>query len=193
MRCGKFRDLLFFIMKNEILSNLQFPFALPEQANEIAALVNSVYRGENAKKGWTTEAGILGGIRITPEKTEEYINTPGSIIMLAVHDNKIIGCVHLEKDGDSCWLGMLSVDVNYQTFGLGKILIEKSESVVKDKFRCGEMKMKVIGIRKELVDYYIRRGYEPTGERVDFTGGEDTFGKPFVQNLHFEILAKKLG
>ncbi len=112
--------------------------------------------------------------------------------MLAVHDNKIIGCVHLEKEGNKCWLGMLSVDVNYQTFGLGKILIEKSETLVKDKFGCREMRMKVIGVRKELVDYYLRRGYTPTGEREDFIVDEDTFGKPFVQDLYFEILAKKL-
>lgn len=179
-------------MSNNILSNLQFPNAVPEQAGEITSLVNSVYRGDNAKKGWTTEAEILGGIRITEEKVTEYINTKDNVIMLAVNDKKIIGCVHLEKEGNSCWLGMLSVDVNYQTYGLGKMLIEKSESFVKEKFGCGEMKMKVIGVRKELLEYYFRRGYRLTGEREDFIVDEDTFGKPFVQGLYFEILSKKL-
>ena len=179
-------------MSNNILSNLQFPNAVPEQAGEITSLVNSVYRGDNARKGWTTEAGILGGIRITEEKVREYIKTKDNVILLALHDKKIIGCVHLEKEGNSCWLGMLSVDVNYQTYGLGKMLIEKSESFVKEKFGCGEMKMKVIGVRKELLEYYFRRGYKLTGEREDFIVDEDTFGKPFVQGLYFEILSKKL-
>lgn len=180
-------------MSNNILSNLQFPNAVPEQAGEITSLVNSVYRGENAKKGWTTEAEILGGIRITQEKVKEYINTVSSVILLAVHDNNIIGCVHLEKENNFCWLGMLSVDVKFQTYGLGKILIEKSESFAKVKFGCDEMKMKVIGVRKELLEYYFRRGYILTGEHEDFILDEETFGKPFVQGLYFEILSKKLG
>jgi GNAT superfamily N-acetyltransferase len=175
------------------MDDLQFHPASPEQAGEITSLVNSVYRGDNAKKGWTTEAEILGGIRITQEKVKEYINTDNNVILLALHEEKIIGCVHLEKEGNFCWLGMLSVDVNYQTYGLGKMLIEKSESYVKNNFGCDEMKMKVIGVRKELLEYYFRRGYKLTGEREDFIIDEDTFGKPFVQGLYFEILSKKLG
>ncbi len=179
-------------MSDSFLSNLQFPLALPKQAGEITLLVNSVYRGEGAKKGWTTEADILGGIRITEEKVREIINTENNIIMLAVYENKIIACVHLEKEGNFCWLGMLSVDVNYQTYGLGKILIAKSEKYVKENFGCDEMKMKVIGIRNELVDYYKRRGYSLTGERVDFITAEETFGEPKIKNLYFEVLSKKL-
>lgn len=179
-------------MSNNKLPKLQFPVAVPGQAVEITSLINSVYRGENAKKGWTTEAEILGGIRITEEKVAEYINTKDNVILLAVNDKKIIGCVHLEKVGNFCWLGMLSVDVNYQTYGLGKILIERSESFVKEKYGCGEMKMKVIGVRKELLEYYFRRGYKLTGEREDFILDEDTFGKPIVKGLYFEILSKML-
>ena len=179
-------------MSSNHLTNLQFPLALPEQAGEITSLVNSVYRGEDAKKGWTTEADILGGIRITEEKVREIIDTDNNVIMLAVYENKIIACVHLEKEDNFCWLGLLSVDVNYQTYGLGKILIEKSENFVKEKFGCNEMKMKVIGIRTELIDYYKRRGYRLTGEREDFITAEDTFGEPKTENLYFEVLSKKL-
>lgn len=180
-------------MPTNLLSNLQFSLASPEQAGEITVLVNSVYRGENSKKGWTTEADILGGIRITEEKVSEEINSADSVIMLAVYENKIIGCVHLEKENNSCWLGMLSVNVNYQTYGLGKILIEKSEKLVKEKFGCDEMKMKVIGVRKELIEYYLRRGYSLTGEHEDFITAAGTFGEPKTEKLYFEILSKKLG
>jgi GNAT superfamily N-acetyltransferase len=179
-------------MSSNHLTNLQFPLALPEQAGEITSLVNSVYRGEGAKKGWTTEADILGGIRITEEKIREAVNAENNVIMLTVFDNKIIACVHLEKEDNFCWLGLLSVDVNYQTYGLGKILIEKSEKFAKEKFGCDEMKMKVISVRKELVDYYKRRGYSLTGGREDFLTAEDTFGEPKTDNLYFEVMSKKL-
>ncbi len=179
-------------MSNYNLSRLAFPLASEEQAGGITALINSVYRGENAKKGWTTEADILGGIRITEGRIRDAIAKDDSVIMLAADDKKIVGCVHLEKEEHSCWLGMLSVDVNYQTFGLGKILIGKSEKFAKEKFGCDEMKMKVIGVRSELLEYYFRRGYSLTGEREDFTAAKDAFGDPKTDNLYFEVLSKKL-
>lgn len=174
------------------IENIQFPLALPVHSGEITSLVNSVYRGENAKKGWTTEADILGGIRISEKKVREIIGSQNNVIILAVLDDKVIGCVHLEKEGNSCWLGMLSVDVNFQTHGIGKIMIEKSEEYASNVFKCGEMKMKVIGIRTELVDYYVRRGYRLTGEREDFFTAEDTFGEPKTDVIYFEILSKRL-
>lgn len=179
-------------MLSKPINNLQFPIALPVHSGEITSLVNSVYRGENSQKGWTTEADILGGIRISEEKVREIIGSENNVIMLAVLDGKIIGCVHLEKEGNFCWLGMLSVDVNFQTHGIGKIIIEKSEEFARNVFNCGEMKMKVIGIRTELVDYYIRRGYRLTGEREDFFTAEDTFGEPKTDVIYFDILSKRL-
>ncbi len=172
--------------------NFNFAFADAKQSSEIAALVNSVYRGENSKKGWTTEADILGGIRISGERVREIIDSENNIILLATIDDKLIASVHLEKKGDICWLGMLSVDVDFQTFGLGKMMIEKSEVFAKETFKCSVMKMKVIGIRWELIEYYKRRGYSLAGEREDFLTAENTFGEPGTQNLYFEILTKRL-
>ncbi|MCW3089685.1 MAG: hypothetical protein JWP81_754 [Ferruginibacter sp.] len=39
---------------------------------ELVQLVNSAYRGESSKKGWTTEADLLDGIR-TDTKAIELI------------------------------------------------------------------------------------------------------------------------
>ena len=172
--------------------NFNFSFADAKQSPEIASLVNSVYRGENAKKGWTTEAGILDGIRISKEKVREIIESENNVIFLASLNDKIIACVHLEKKGDICWLGMLSVDVDFQTFGLGKMMIEKCEVFAKETFKCSVMKLKVIGIRWELIEYYKRREYKLTGEREDFLTAEDTFGDPKTENLYFEVFSKNL-
>jgi hypothetical protein len=37
--------------------------ATVDDAQEIAALVNSCYRGDSSRAGWTTEADLLGGTR----------------------------------------------------------------------------------------------------------------------------------
>ncbi|RPI16097.1 MAG: GNAT family N-acetyltransferase [Ignavibacteriae bacterium] len=178
-------------MESNIKEKIQFHKAKPEQAEEITTLVNSVYRGENSKKGWTTEAYFLDGIRITSEKIKEIINEEDGIILLAMLDEKIVGSVHLEKESTFCWLGMLSVDVNYQAHGIGRIIIDKCERYVKETFGCNEMRMKVIGRRKELIDYYIRRGYSHTGEKEDFLAAGETFGEP-KEPLYFEVLSKRI-
>src|SRR5437588_505266 len=106
---------------------LIFRTAEPNDADEIAVLVNSVYRGDNAKKGWTTEADLLDGIRINANKVNEIIKSDNNAILLALNKLKIIGCVHLEKKGNRSHLGMLSVDVNFQNCGIGRMLMDKSE------------------------------------------------------------------
>ena len=52
---------------------LEFRIATIVDADNICFLVNSVYRGDNSKKGWTTEADLLDGVRITSEKINEII------------------------------------------------------------------------------------------------------------------------
>jgi hypothetical protein len=177
-------------MDSKIINNINILPAVSENADEITALVNSVYRGENSKKGWTTEAYFLNGIRITSEKIKEIVKSINNVILIIKYENKIIGCVHLEKENDACWLGMLSVDVNYQVNGLGKFIISKSEAYAREVFNCNEMKMKVISIRKELLDYYLRRGYSLTGESEYFSKTKDTFGIPAASNLMFITLNK---
>jgi hypothetical protein len=98
----------------------------------------------------------------------------------------------LEKDYDICWLGMLSVNVNYQSHGLGRYIISKSETYAMEIFKCTVMKMKVISVRKELIDYYLRRGYSLTGESELFSSSKDTFGKPSSSQLTFIMLKKPL-
>jgi len=157
----------------------------------ISTLINSVYRGENSKKGWTTEAGFLSGIRITEEKVKEIIELKDNVIILARIDGNIIGCVHLENAGSYSYLGMLSVDVNFQDKGIGKMLINECERYTKEVLGLSEIRMKVISRRTELIEYYNRRGYVSTGELEEFGASGDTFGDT-VEKLYFETLTKSL-
>ncbi|MCI0449262.1 MAG: GNAT family N-acetyltransferase [Chlorobi bacterium] len=171
--------------------DIKIKLAKSGDAGEICTLVNSVYRGETAKKGWTTEADFIEGIRITAEKIKGIIEKKDNVIINALIEDKIIGCVHLEKRGNYALLGMLSVDVDYQNKGIGKILINECERYTKEVYNCNKIRMKVIGRRKELIEYYKRREYYPTGEREIFGASGDTFGVT-KEKLYFEILAKKL-
>jgi ribosomal protein S18 acetylase RimI-like enzyme len=170
---------------------MQFRKAELNDAKNVCALVNSVYRGENSKKGWTTEAYMLDGIRIDKESLKKIISKKDNVIILAINEGEIIGCVHLEQKGSRCHLGMLSVNVNYQDKGIGKKIMEHSEEYAKNEMKCSIMEMKVISQRKELIDFYIRRGYKITGESEPFLLNTH-FGEPKSSDLYFEYLTKEL-
>jgi GNAT superfamily N-acetyltransferase len=172
---------------------ISFRVANVADADRLVALVNSGYRGESSKKGWTTEADILGGQRTDPDKIREMIAAKDSRIELAfAEDGALLGCVHLKKEDDgSCYLGMLTVDPRKQAGGIGKAIMEHSEKVAR-AWGCPRMRMTVISVREELIAYYERRGYARTGATEPFPENDPRFGLPKVRGLMFAELAKPL-
>jgi ribosomal protein S18 acetylase RimI-like enzyme len=154
-------------------------------AAEIVALVNSAYRGEEAKKGWTTEADLLSGQRIDQSMLTEQFNKPGAVILKYCNAaNKIVGCVALEPEDNNLYLGMFSVSPAEQAKGIGKQLLAASEQYAKNN-NYQAIVMTVISVREELIAWYQRHGYTPTGEIKPFHAGEE-FGiakQPLVLNV----------
>jgi len=100
---------------------MQITKATIADVTELTQLVNSGYRGESSKKGWTTEANLLDGIRIDENTMIRYFQDPYITILKYVNDEgKIIGCVYLEIKGDRLYLGMLTVSPLLQANGIGR-------------------------------------------------------------------------
>ncbi len=158
--------------------------------NELVDLVNSAYRGDSSKKGWTTEAELLEGIRTDPNTLLEQINQPGHTILKAVNsEHEIIACVSLEEKGNKMYLGMLTVKPDIQAIGIGKKMLLAAESFALSRdLHCIEMT--VISVRSELIAFYERRGYNKTGEKRDFPT-DPKFGIK-KRDLEFIVLEKKL-
>ena len=158
---------------------------------DLVALINSAYRGEASKKGWTTEADILGGQRTDEEDLKTIISKPGCTILKCVNEkDEIISCVRLEKHGDKLYLGMLTVLPVLQNAGIGKRMMHASEQFAKEQ-NCKCVYMQVIKGRDELIVWYERQGYKDTGERKPFPHGDPRFGLP-KRELEFIVMEKKL-
>lgn len=153
-------------------------------------LINSAYRGESSKKGWTTEEHLLGGIRTNEELLDELIGKNGSRIFKYTIDNELVGCVLLEEKKESLYLGMLTVSPDLQGKGIGKILLDNAEKLAKEE-GFQNIEMTVISIRSELIAFYERRGYIKTGEKKPFPMEDANFGQP-KQFLEFIVMQKTL-
>ncbi len=170
--------------------NFVITHASLKDAHELGILVNSAYRGDSSRQGWTTEADLLDGTRTDAAAIEDVINKPGNIILKYVDNGEILGCVELHLENGKLYLGMLTVRPHLQGKGIGKELLKAAESEAKNK-KCKSIFMTVISVRKELIDWYVRHGYEHTGERKPFAFDDPRFGQP-KQQLEFIVLEKLL-
>jgi predicted N-acetyltransferase YhbS len=170
---------------------MNFDRATVGDIEALHALVESAYRGDSARRGWTHEADLLGGQRTDAEALREIIAADNQVILLAKDRNCTTGCVQLSRVGDGlAYLGLLTVDPDLQTGGLGKQLLAESERFVRDHWQTKAIEMTVIRQRMDLIAYYERRGYVRTGELRPFPHGDSRFGLPKSPELEFAVLRK---
>lgn len=167
--------------------------AVTDDLPALHALIESAYRGAAARTGWTHEADLLDGQRTDIDSLADSLADPGHCLLVAVQADSVTGCVEITDKGDGlCYLGLLSVAPDGQARGLGKHLIATAEAEAQTRFAATAMEMTVIRQRTDLVAYYERRGYRPTGEERPFPYGDERFGRPRRDDLAFVVLARRL-
>ena len=159
----------------------------------IAALVNSAYRGESSRQGWTTEADYIEGQRTDAATLARDLAADPEARLLMLHEaGELVGSVWLEPAGEGAWyLGMLTVRPDLQAGGVGRRLLAAAEDWVR---QAGgrRVRMTVISIRDTLIAWYQRRGYLLTGERRPFPYGVEDLGRPLRPDLEFVVMEKAL-
>jgi ribosomal protein S18 acetylase RimI-like enzyme len=170
---------------------LQFRKATPNDAQRIVDLVNSGYRGDASRAGWTTEADYLVGARTDVNEVCALITGDNTAILLCLMSDELVGSVHLQRTGDAAYLGMFVVKPALQGQGIGKHFMQASEEFVRNEWQVRRVQMTVITLRHELIAYYERRGYRRTGILKPFPI-EDKRSTALVDELQFEVLEKQL-
>jgi ribosomal protein S18 acetylase RimI-like enzyme len=163
----------------------------PKDVEALHALVESAYRGDSARRGWTHEADLLGGQRTDVGSLSALLAMPGQTVLLVETDQGLAGCVNVANLGGRAYLGMLSVDPARQASGLGRRLVAEAEALARLQ-GASVMEMTVISRRVELIAWYERRGYHLTGRRAPFPMQDPRFGIPLGDHLEFVVLEKRL-
>jgi ribosomal protein S18 acetylase RimI-like enzyme len=194
---------------------IRFRLALVSDCEDLSRLINSAYRGESSRAGWTTEADLLDGQRTDPASLRDLL-VSDAVILMAFEDGggvedtggrdgrgapgfgaeslatgELVGCVFLENKKDHAYVGMLTVSPSAQASGLGKNILAYAESWAAKNWRVGRIELTVIIQRTELIAWYVRRGYHETGRREPFPADEK-FGKPKVPDLELVAFEKKI-
>ncbi len=183
-----------------------FRAAVPSDVANVVALVNSAYRGESSRAGWTTEADLLGGQRTDADDVAGVIEASDAELLLLVDTagdavdragGALLACCQLVRKGrdrsrrNGVHLGMFAVRPRRQGSGIGAALLAEAERRAR-RWGSAWIEMDVLVQRSELIAWYERRGYRPTGQTRPFPYGEPRFGLPSRPDLAFIVLSKEL-
>ena len=157
--------------------------------NDLVNLLNKAYRGDDSRRGWTTEAHLIAGnVRTNAASVKEVIDKPGSVVLkYTAAGNELVACVNLQQHGNKIYLGMFAVSPQLQGGGVGKKMLQAAAAYARQQ-ACNAIYMTVISVRTELIDWYKRHGYVDTGERKSFE--EDGVSGKHLQQLEFMVLEK---
>ncbi|MCU1248118.1 MAG: family N-acetyltransferase [Edaphobacter sp.] len=161
----------------------------------IVDLANLAFRGSGANASWNTEAVFIEGQRLNESLLREDLAAKPEAQMLTYRDDSdgpLLGTVLLEARKDAVWyLGLLTIRPDLQKRQLGRGLLTAAEDFA--RARGGRrIRMTVVNVRDTLIAWYRRRGYTLTGETQPFPYGDERFGRPLRDDLHFVVLEKDI-
>jgi ribosomal protein S18 acetylase RimI-like enzyme len=167
--------------------------AIPDDLPALHALVESAYRGDSAKLGWTHEADMLEGQRTDTDELAAILADDKSVMLALLNGQCLVACVHVKRVTDTtAYLGMFAVSPTQQGSGIGKRLLIAAEHHAAAVMAVRSIEMTVIRQRLELIAFYERRGYVATGEERPFPLDDERFGLPNRRDLSFIVLEKTL-
>ncbi|MEO6714351.1 MAG: GNAT family N-acetyltransferase [Mycobacteriales bacterium] len=166
---------------------MQLRAAAPDDVQAIVELVESAYRGESSRAGWTTEADLLDGQRTD----DDEVRTLLPHVVVAETADGIVGCCSLESKVGYAYFGLFAVRPTLQGCGVGSALLREAEARARS-LGLQRVQMTVLTLRTELIAFYERRGYWNTGQLQPFPQTDPHFGIPRRDDLEFVVLAKDL-
>lgn len=156
-------------------------------------LIHWAYRGEASRVGWTTEADLLEGSRTDADLLSADLADPATSVLVAEDGDGLLACCAVtDQGGGTAYFGTFAVRPTAQGTGIGSRLLAAAEDHAR---AAGSMRMEmtVLAQRSELLAWYARRGYVPTGETRPFPYGDERYGRPLRDDLVFAVLTAALG
>ena len=176
------------------MTEIEIRDAVPADIPALHRLIESAYRGEASRAGWTTEADLLEGQRTDPQGLADIVADPAQSLLTAWRGGDVVGCILIADRGEGTgYFGMLSVSPTLQGGGLGRRLVEAAHRALAERFGARRVRISVFPQRETLIAWYERLGYRKTGETLPFPYGDLRFGLPKRDDLYFVVMEHELG
>lgn len=165
--------------------------ALAQDVPRLVTVIRAAYRGPDP--GWTSEHALVEGPRTEEEDVARMLLAADGLMLVAERGDSLVGCCHLERlPGGTAGFGMFAVDPARQSSGHGRALLREAERSAARLWRSRRMRLLVLDHRPELLDWYLRCGYEVQAGRVPFRSLAPATEHARVAGLAFLVLEKWL-
>ena len=200
--------------KNQIDKNhldKESVFLRQAEIEDIEALEQLLNRCYRQTAGWTNEADLVGGIRITQHELACIIENPKHYLFVypktttgergGEETGELLGCIAVDIKIDAneggchkkAYIGMFAVHPDLQGQGVGNVILQAAETFaerhLKSNKQPSRLTMSILSHRPELLSYYERRGYKLTGVTMPFPADGNN-GEPKRQDLELLELEK---
>ena len=194
-------------------ANKETVFLRQAEASDIDALEQLLNRCYRQTEGWTNEADLIGGIRITQDELASTIANPKHYFFVypktitgerdGEETGELLGCIGVDMKinaaGDKkAYIGMFAVHPELQGQGVGNVILQAAETFAGRHLQPDEqapdkkparLTMSILSHRPELLSYYQRRGYQLNGNKMPFPNDGNN-GEPKRQDLELLELEK---
>ena len=194
-------------------ANKETVFLRQAEASDIDALEQLLNRCYRQTEGWTNEADLIGGIRITQDELASTIDNPKHYLFVypktitgerdGEETGELLGCIGVDMKinaaGDKkAYIGMFAVLPELQGQGVGNVILQAAETFAGRHLQPDEqasdkkparLTMSILSHRPELLSYYQRRGYQLNGNKMPFPNDGNN-GEPKRQDLELLELEK---
>lgn len=152
------------------MNKLNFRVATEEDAAQLQQLVESAFRAEDSRKGWTDDLGLSLSFRLDAQEILAMITKPDSVMLMATNgQNTLVGSIGTSRrDTNHAHLFMLAVDTSQQRSGIGRQVLAYAEDYCQRTWGVTTLGLNALSNRQQLILWYSRRGYKPTGETSPF-------------------------
>ncbi|TXD98514.1 GNAT family N-acetyltransferase [Psychrobacter frigidicola] len=182
-------------------------FLRQAETDDVSALKQLLDRCYRQAKGWTNEADLVSGIRITDSELASIIADPKHYIFVypktdtgnrdGEETGELLGCIGVDMkdnaDKSYAYIGMFAVHPKLQGQGVGHQILQAAETFAGRHLHSHNQPirliMSILSHRPELLAYYERRGYQLTGVSMPFPADGNN-GEPKRQDLHLLELEK---
>ncbi|WP_201565421.1 GNAT family N-acetyltransferase [Psychrobacter immobilis] len=193
-------------------------FLRQAETDDIEALEQLLNRCYRQTEGWTNEADLVGGIRITQAELASIIANPKHYLFVypktitgerdGEETGELLGCIAVDIKVDSdvnkddqntsidknkAYIGMFAVHPELQGQGVGNVILQAAETFAERHLKSNDqptrLTMSILSHRPELLAYYQRRGYQLNGNKMPFPDDGNN-GEPKRQDLELLELEK---
>ena len=184
-----------------------------EDIEALEQLLNRCYR---QTAGWTNEADLVGGIRITQDELARIIENSKHYLFVypktstgerdGEETGELLGCIAVDIKIDAneggchkkAYIGMFAVHPELQGQGVGNVILQAAETFAQRHLQSEvqetdknmvRLTLSILSHRPELLAYYQRRGYQLNGNKMPFPNDGNN-GEPKRQDLELLELEK---